>query len=168
MQLPESSQIFGASNPVFLRLTLLDAGSGLEVQRNLYWLSAEPDVLDWNASNFYRTPCSAYTNYSGLCDLPTATVTTSIQSVTTQGADAVVSVTVENVGSSVAFFVRLRLTAANAGPSDRDVLPVLWSDNYVTLFEGESTVVTATVPTVDMPSHVVVITEVFNNIVTCA
>jgi exo-1,4-beta-D-glucosaminidase len=167
MQLPGSREIFGASNPVFLRLTLLDAGSGAEVQRNLYWLSAEPDVLDWNASNFYRTPCSSYTNYSELCSLPPATVTTTIVSITAQGSDTVVSVSLDNTGKSVAFFVRLRLANAHGSVNDQDVLPILWSDNYLTLFAGESASVSATVPTVAMPAQVVVLTEVFNNIVAC-
>lgn len=51
----------------FLRLTL---SYGDDVDDNIYWMSTTPDVLDWNDSNFFRTPCSSYANFTALEQLP--------------------------------------------------------------------------------------------------
>ena len=168
LQLPPSSQVFAASSPVFLRLSLIHSSTGAVETTNTYWLSAQPDVLDWNASTFYRTPCSAYTDYSGLCHLPAASVTGAITGTVpspTEPGYSIVTVKVTNTGPGVAFFVRLRLQVTGA---PTDVLPVLWSDNYVTLFGHEGVVVTATAPTPSVTGPLTLIVEVFNNVVTCA
>jgi exo-1,4-beta-D-glucosaminidase len=44
-----------------------------------------------------------------------------------------------NTGAAVAFFVRLRLTKGAGGD---EILPALWSDNYVSLLPGETRAIT--------------------------
>ena len=172
MQLPASKDIFAYSSPSILRLQLINASSGALLTVNTYWLSDKPDVMDWNASNFYRTPCKSYTDYTGLCNLPAATVTTSIQSFLPspgQQGYYTLTVNVQNTGSVPAYFVRLRLRSATAQPGDHDILPVLWSDNYVILLKGEQATLTATVPASALSDSNVpqVVTEVYNNVVKC-
>jgi exo-1,4-beta-D-glucosaminidase len=55
-------------------------------------------------------------------------------------------VVVENPSSSVAFFVRLKLTKGNGD----EVLPVLWQDNYISLLPGEKREISATFRTIDL------------------
>ena len=54
-------------------------------------------------------------------------------------------VTLENTGKSLAFFVHVTVEAAG-----RDVAPVIWEDNYVSLMPGEKRTVTATVHRKDL------------------
>lgn len=68
----------------------------------------------------------------------------------------------------MAFQVRLRLRELGASPADKDILPILWSDNYIILLPGESRVLTATVPSVSVvPGNPDVVVEVYNNKVVC-
>ena len=41
---------------------------------------------------------------------------------------------IENPGASVAFMVHVRVASAK---DDRDVVPIFWDDNYVSLLPGE-------------------------------
>lgn len=163
LQLPPSEQVFSAGSPVFLRLQLVNASTGVTLSINTYWLSANPDVLDWNASTFYLTPCSSYTDFRpDLCSLPAVDVAAAVTSVTL-GADgyATVAVTATNKSPGVAFSVRWRLRGL-------DILPVLWSDNYVTLLGGESLNVTARVLADAVADGTpTLVTETYNALVTC-
>ena len=58
------------------------------------------------------------------------------------------TITVRNTSSTnIAFFVRPEITAGNGG---NEVVPISYSDNYVSLFPGESTTITATYQTADL------------------
>jgi exo-1,4-beta-D-glucosaminidase len=54
---------------------------------------------------------------------------------TATGDARTLHVTVHNGGNAVAFFLRLRVTKGAGGD---EVLPSLWSDNYVSLLPGET------------------------------
>ncbi|ONI90127.1 hypothetical protein ALI144C_03660 [Actinosynnema sp. ALI-1.44] len=112
-----------------VRLLLHDA-SGREVDRNTYWLSTSDDVLDFPKSTWWYTPTTASADLTGLQNLPSAQVT---KSVTYQhnGLDVVL----RNDSPTVALSIRADLRTA---PGGAQVLPVSWSDNYVTLWPGES------------------------------
>lgn len=74
---------------------------------------------------------------------------------------AVTTVTLPADAPAVAFLVHARLVAAVGGAA---VLPVLWSDNFVTLRPGESRVLTAQFGTAQAPpGGVKVVVEAFNN-----
>jgi exo-1,4-beta-D-glucosaminidase len=60
---------------------------------------------------------------------------------TQSGAAGTTKVTLTNSSSSVAFFVRLKLTSGKGGKA---VLPVFWQDNYVSLMPNESRTITVT------------------------
>ncbi|KAI8632523.1 glycoside hydrolase family 2 protein [Xylariaceae sp. FL1651] len=117
---------------VFLRLTLVD-GKNTTISRNVYWLS-NIDTLDWDNSDWFYTPVTKYADYTALNKLQTAKVSVS----TTKGArgadsDKGYTIALENQSSVPAFFIRLNLVDKAGG----DILPVFWSDNYVTLFPHE-------------------------------
>jgi len=136
----------GLSTTYFIRLQLRDSGGAL-VSNNLYWYSTTPDSFA-NKSNWYMTATKGSANFTGLNSLasnPNLGVTTSR---TTTGANQTVTMTLTNTNvTNVAFFVRPEVTAGNNG---REVVPVDYSDNYVSLWPGESTTITATYATTDL------------------
>ena len=122
----------------FIRLELLTP-QGISITINDYWLSTKPDVLDWPRSNFFTTFCKSYGDLTGLRQLPPV----SLQLTSTQTGAFTYDVSIKNPTEQVAFFIRL--VAENA--QGQTVLPVLWDDNYITLFAGESRSISVTFPT---------------------
>jgi exo-1,4-beta-D-glucosaminidase len=132
-----------APTPVwFLDLRLHD-GSGAEVARNFYWLSTEPDVLDYENNLWFVTPTKEFADFTALGDLPEVELEVSVSG---DGPDATVQL--GNPSDSLAFFVELRVVDADGN----SILPVLWEDNYVSILPGESRELTARFPTVDAVS----------------
>ncbi|KAF2272636.1 glycoside hydrolase [Westerdykella ornata] len=113
---------------VLLRLVMHDKKR--VISRNVYWLSAKEDELDWDNSTWYHTPVSSYANYTDLATMPLANLT-----VTPSGAS---KLTLQNTSPIPAVFIRLNLVDS-AGD---DIVPVRWSENYITLFPGEKMDVT--------------------------
>ena len=68
-----------------------------------------------------------------------------------------VSTTLSNSSASLAFLIRLRVT--NGG---NEVLPVFWSDNYITLLPGETRTETATFNAATLPAGSIVQADGFN------
>jgi exo-1,4-beta-D-glucosaminidase len=153
LTLPEPA---GLSPTHFLDLRLSDA-AGSCVARNFYWLSTQPDVLDRETAIWFTTACSRHADFSALGDLAPATLRASFSVAAPQragepreavaserlGARQDASITLENAGASLAFFVELRVTRGAGGD---DVLPILWDDNYVTLLPGERRTLRASWP----------------------
>jgi exo-1,4-beta-D-glucosaminidase len=134
--LPTPSQ---ASRTYFVELELASA-DGKPVSRNVYWLSTQPDTFDWPKSNWYLTPLTQYADLTALQTLPAATseVRASVQHAGTE--DTVrVTLTLPASATGVAMFQHLSIRQSAGKP----VLPILWSDNDVTLWPGESLTVTA-------------------------
>ena len=137
----------GISKTYFEKLTLT-RGSEV-VSRNVYWLSTKADRVDWpkpHAPGQY-TPSNGfavfekdgYADLTGLRALKPADVRVSATT-HREGREMVTSVTVRNVGhgGTPALFTRADLFAGG-----RQVLPVRWSDNDVTLWPGEQQTITA-------------------------
>jgi exo-1,4-beta-D-glucosaminidase len=125
--------IDGLSDSYFLRLQLNDAADKVK-SINWYWLSKKPDVLNWKKSKWYMTPETSYTNFSALQNIGKTALKLSYQ--TEKGADTTVNkVTITNTGKTVAFQVHLR---ALKGKDGDDILPVIFSDNYIQLAPGET------------------------------
>lgn len=117
----------------FVRLRLHDS-AGREVSRNFYWLSSRDDVLDWKNTKWYYTPTSRHADLTALSRLPPTRVTASPR-FEAGGGEGRARVTVQNIGTTLAFQVRLKLVDPATGD---EVLPVFWEDNYVELFPGEA------------------------------
>jgi exo-1,4-beta-D-glucosaminidase len=135
--------IDGLSPTYFLVLRLQDAGGKL-VGSNFYWLSSKPETLDWEKSNWYTTPTTSYADYTALARLPKVKVNV-MHHTERKGSgnneEAITHVVLENSSKSLAFFVRLKVVKGGGGD---EILPVLWTDNYVSLLPGERREVTAT------------------------
>jgi exo-1,4-beta-D-glucosaminidase len=128
--------ITGLSATYFLKLELKDA-TGKVKDINWYWLSTKPDVLNWKKSKWYTTPQTSYTDFSALQNIGKTALKVSYQ--TSKGSDSTGHViTITNTGKTVAFQVHLR---ALKGKDGDDILPVIFSDNYLELAPGETRVI---------------------------
>ena len=136
-------EIQDLSPTYFLALRLEDA-SGKVVGSNFYWLSSKPETLDWEKSNWYTTPTASYADYTSLSQLPKVKLNVTSRN-ERKGEDAITHVTVENPSKSLAFFVRLKV---NHGV--KEILPVLWQDNYFSLLPGEKRELSATYRTSEL------------------
>ncbi len=126
-------QIEGLSNVYFLRLSLKDSKQQTK-SINWYWLSQKQDELEWKNSKWYYTPESGFTDYSSLNGMPSTTLDISHTTAKKEN-ETVYTIRITNSGKAVAFFVHVRvLKEKNAD----DILPVIFSDNYISLAPGES------------------------------
>lgn len=139
-QLATLPTIADLSATYFIELDLTGSDSK-PVSRNVYWLSTRQDKLDWTKSNWYLTPSTQYADLTALKTLPPATSV--IQATTRhEGNEDVTTVTVSVPDSSrtVALFQHLSIRRGAQGDL---ALPIRWNDNDVTLWPGESIVLTA-------------------------
>ena len=124
---PESPHL---STTYFLRLRVFSA-SGELLSRNFYWLSTQPDVLDFNKTEWYYTPESSYADFTALQQLAKTPLKVTMQ---WEAKNSTGRLALVNMGSNLAFQVRLRLLKKE---SNEEILPVYWEDNYLSLLPGE-------------------------------
>jgi exo-1,4-beta-D-glucosaminidase len=122
----------------FVRLELKDQ-AGETVSTNFYWLSTTKEVFDWEKSYFWTTPMISFPDYTALQTLQNVelSLTSDIEN---PGEDNIVHVTVSNPSSVLAFGVNLKLTGADDG---KEIIPVIWEDNYFALLPGEKRQISA-------------------------
>jgi exo-1,4-beta-D-glucosaminidase len=138
--------VSGLSTTYLIRLQLRDSG-GVLVSNNLYWYSTIGDALG-RKSNWYSTQTKTYANLTGLNSLAANNAVTSTVSRTVANGQETVTITLRNTSpTALAFFLRPEITAGNNG---NEVLPVTYTDNYVSLWPGEQTTITATYQTSDL------------------
>ena len=125
----------------FVDARLTGAG-GEPLASSLYWLSAQADELDWDASEWFVTPVSGYADFTGLARMPEVKLDVEHQLTATAGGHTV-DVTLANPTDKLAFFVELMVSGADSG---RLAAPILWSDNYVSLLPGESRQIRGEIP----------------------
>jgi exo-1,4-beta-D-glucosaminidase len=122
--------VLPTSGPVyFVELTLSQHGK--VVDRNVYWRSTTPDVVDWAATQ--GNPQATMTRYADLTALQSLPKTqVSAKAATRPGST---SVTVTNRSDTVAFFLRADI---------QDAPWATWTENDIVLWPGQSQVITAT------------------------
>jgi exo-1,4-beta-D-glucosaminidase len=134
----------GLSRTYFIELELASA-DGTSISRNVYWLSTQTDELDWGHSTWYLTPVTRYADLTPLQSLPgvSSEVRATMRG---EGADAIVTVTlaVPPTSKGVALFQHVSIKPSAGG---EPMVPILWSDNDVTLWPGETLTLTAHVAT---------------------
>jgi exo-1,4-beta-D-glucosaminidase len=127
-------------NAYFVDLRL--ASDDASLARSFYWLSARPDVPDWEASTWFVTPVTRYADLTAVSQLPPATLEVEHE-IRSTGDGHAMDVQLHNPGDALAFFVEVSVAGAGSG---RLAAPVFWSDNYVSLLPGETMRLTGTVP----------------------
>lgn len=118
----------------FLDMRIID-NNNVEVGNNFYWLSTKKDILDYEAKFddwAFHTPSKEYSDFNLLNSLPKVKLNKFTQFEIDEGKTKVIT-TLENNNESMAFFVELLLYDKN----DELILPVIWSDNYISLLPGE-------------------------------
>lgn len=133
----------------FVKLDLTDS-TGKLLSTNLYWQNVAQD------------------DFTGLAALPTATLDISATS-RTEGPDTIFSVTLHNPAKTVALMTHLQLhkqpgAVANQGGERKDtrVLPVFYSDNYISLAPGESRQITIEAATKDIAAKPAILVDGYN------
>jgi exo-1,4-beta-D-glucosaminidase len=130
----------GLSPTYFVELELASTDAR-PISRNVYWLPTQPDQLDWAHSTWYLTPVTRYADLTALQSLPAAT--TEVRATRQRrGAEEVVTVTLTVPASSTAVALFQHVSIKRSADGDA-VVPILWSDNDVTLWPGESVTLTA-------------------------
>jgi exo-1,4-beta-D-glucosaminidase len=122
----------------FIDLRVHD-GAGKQVGSSFYWASTAPETLAYDKTKWYVTPAKTYADFTALATLPKVALTHKVSS-RREGDEGRTDVVLTNPSKSLAFFVRLKL---NRGARGEEVLPVRWSDNYVSLLPGETRTLTA-------------------------
>lgn len=112
----------------FLKLTATDSNGNI-LSENFYWL---------NSSN----------DFKALNSLPVPKLEFKANSTTTKGK---YQVTISNKGKSIAFMVALKLVGRE---SKQEILPSLWSENYISLLPGESKTVQVEIDRSDLMDEV--------------
>jgi exo-1,4-beta-D-glucosaminidase len=134
-------QAIAGLSPIYFIELELSSSDGKPLSRNVYWLPAAPDVLDWAKSNWYLTPVTKYADLTALQSLPAAT--SQVRATTRrEGNENVTTVELTVPASSKALALQQHVSIRQVAKGDL-ALPILWNDNDVTLWPGESIVLTA-------------------------
>lgn len=129
----------------FLDLRLWDKDRHA-VSINDYVLSTQKDELNEKKSTWWITPQSQYADLTLLEKLPDVKLEKT-ETVLKKGENTEVKLKLKNPTSHIAFMTYLDLKKEK---NNESVVPVFWSDNYITLFPGEERTVTATCHTSDL------------------
>ncbi|MGO9148617.1 MAG: glycosyl hydrolase 2 galactose-binding domain-containing protein [Acidimicrobiales bacterium] len=144
----------GVSGTYFLELALCAAGDGTVVSRNVYWLSSAADVLNLERTTWQYTPTAEFADLRGLERL--APPELAVTATSTRGSGrAHTSVTIRNASSAgvPALGIHASLQSHGGAP----VAPVIWNENDLVLFAGQSATMTAeygAASVADVPSWV--------------
>jgi exo-1,4-beta-D-glucosaminidase len=136
-----------ASSLYFVELTLKDP-KGAVVSRSFYWLPAKLTEFDWSKTDYTHTPAISHENLTALRQLPKAEVESSL----VIEPNGTLSVRLHNPSKALAFQVNVN-AVDKAG---QDITPLPWSDNYIELMPGETSVLTAKPSIAEAPAAVVV------------
>lgn len=124
----------------FLKLALTDESGNL-VGSNFYWLTNKPETVTHGVINNGNGYARDFADFRPLSELKRVAVKASAATGEENGS-SVTRVIVKNDNATLAFFVHFKLSRCG---SDQDIVPTLWSDNYISLVPGESREVTAVV-----------------------
>ncbi len=110
------------------------------VAQNAYWSSpADDDLGDPKKEIQFKTDLVQWADLSALNTMPRASVQASATLSESNGEDTA-SLTLTNPTNHIAFFLRAEITT---GPDGKEILPITYEDNYLTLFPHETRVITA-------------------------
>ena len=118
----------------FVRCRLLTHENQL-LAENVYWqASTNDELVAPDKENAFDSTQLAWADLSPLNTMKPARISATAERDGT-GGWSIFRVTLKNESSVPAFFVRAEIVST---PDGDEILPVTWSDNYITLFAGES------------------------------
>jgi exo-1,4-beta-D-glucosaminidase len=131
------------SKVFFVRCELLGA-DGNVISENVYWQSQRnDDVGDPNGDFAFQANQTSWADMSALNYMTRVPLDVSATRATNGAGQNVVDIRLRNATNQVAFFERAEVTATRDGD---EILPIEYSDNYVTVFPGETDELEAVVP----------------------
>tara|TARA_R110002049_G_scaffold279949_1_gene459074 strand:- start:29084 stop:31684 length:2601 start_codon:yes stop_codon:yes gene_type:complete len=129
------NELSNVTETYFLSIKILN-NKNEEIDNNFYWLSKKEDVLDyetkvpkWN----YHTPSKQYSDFYQLKKLQKVELSYNVLKKESDNLTTF-EVMLHNPSDKIAFFTELKIVDKKTGLS---ILPVIWSDNYVSLLPGE-------------------------------
>jgi len=125
------NKIEGLTSTWFIKCDLKDT-DGKIILDNIYWQSTTDDIEE--TENMFTTEQSSWGDYKALNSLTIVSLGLSV-SKESSGNTQIAKITLTNNSNTIAFFTRLEITIGNDG---EEVVPVTYTDNYLTLFPGES------------------------------
>ncbi|MGB9893302.1 MAG: glycoside hydrolase family 2 TIM barrel-domain containing protein, partial [Candidatus Saccharicenans sp.] len=128
-RLPEISEL---SEVYFLDLRILGQKGELKDQ-NFYCLSRNPDLLNFDQSNWYVTPVKQYADLKLLNSLPESEVQYRWK---VEGKEPIKNLTIELENSSAQLAFNLEIKALKK-LREQSLLPIFLEDNYFSLLPGE-------------------------------
>ncbi len=134
------SSIPSAERIFFIDLSLADSG-GHVVSHNFYWVPGTLTTFDWENTDYTHTPAARHEDLTALTHLAPAQVDAHAEiENTAHGRE--LRVHLSNPSKALAFQLRAAVRTSSGGL----IAPVFWSDNWIELTPGESTVLTAKLP----------------------
>ncbi|AFM17640.1 beta-galactosidase/beta-glucuronidase [Mycolicibacterium chubuense NBB4] len=119
-------------SPVFFVRCEVRDGAGTLLGDNVYWQSQRrDDVGDPRNDQAFELRAASWADMAALNTMARAPLQVSAR----RGRDGAVVVRLHNPGRGVAFFERAEILST---PDGDEILPVEYSDNYVTVFGGET------------------------------
>ncbi len=123
----------------FVRCELRDQNGQL-LADNTYWSSNTDDDLGEPKNDVqFKTDLTQWADLSALNTMPRAGLTVSVK-VATAKAENSATITLTNPTNRIAFFVRTEIVRGEKG---EEILPISYTDNYVTLLPHESKTIVA-------------------------
>jgi exo-1,4-beta-D-glucosaminidase len=165
-KVPAATTPPAAASTYFVEL-LLRTSSGSVLDRNVYWLSTQPDITNWTSTlDNPQATMTQYANLTALQSLPAGSVSATaatVQQSGPDGANLATTVTITNTSAStVAFFLRADVRRGTAGGTleagDNELQSSIWQGNDITLFPGESQTLKVTYDSSDLQGYTPVIT----------
>ena len=141
----------------FVELQLKQNGSLAD--RNVYWLSTQPDQVNWSKTlGQPQGSIAQYANLQALQTLPQSAISATASTSTAagpDGADRATTVTITNTSASAAAFliradIRRGTAAGQELSGDNELQSSIWKNNDITLFPGESQTLTVTYDSADL------------------
>ncbi|MEV4052429.1 beta-mannosidase [Amycolatopsis sp. NPDC049688] len=153
-KVPAETKAPAPAQVYFVELQVKQAGK--VVDRNVYWLSTQKDVVDWAKTlGNPQATLSQYSNLQALQNLPKSQVGVTA-STCAQGGGLVTTVTVTNTSKTpgAAFFLRADVRRGTPdgreAPGDNQLANATWDDNDITLWPGQSQTLTVTYQAADL------------------
>ncbi|HEY2061997.1 MAG TPA: beta-mannosidase [Amycolatopsis sp.] len=133
---------------------------GKVVDRNVYWISTQKDVVDWGKTlGQPQATLTQYGDLTALRDLPKSQVGVTASTKAApgpDGADTATTVTVTNTSKTpaVGFFLRADVRRGtqdgHAAAGDNQLAAATWDDNDITLWPGQSQTLTVSYKAADL------------------
>jgi exo-1,4-beta-D-glucosaminidase len=131
-------------SPVFFVRCELLGSDGDVISENVYWQSQRnDDVGDPNEDFAFQANQDSWADMTALNYMTRVPLAVTATRTTNGAGQNIVDIRLRNTTAQVAFFERAEVTSTRDGD---EILPIEYSDNYVTVFPGETVDLEAVVP----------------------